>query len=52
MKEIGLEVNAEGNKHMFMSNHQTRGQNHSIRVANKFKKKWQRLYVWNDWNES
>jgi hypothetical protein len=34
-KEVGLEVNAEKTKYMFMSRHQTAGQNHSIKVGNK-----------------
>jgi hypothetical protein len=32
---IGLEVNAEKTKYMFMSHHQTAGQSNYIRVANK-----------------
>jgi hypothetical protein len=34
-KEIGLEVNSEKTKYMFMSRHQTAGQSNDIRVANK-----------------
>jgi hypothetical protein len=34
-KEISLEVNSEKTKYMFMSRHQTAGQSHYIRVANK-----------------
>jgi hypothetical protein len=34
-KEIGLEVNSEKTKYMFMSRHQTAGQRNYIRVANK-----------------
>jgi hypothetical protein len=34
-KEIGLEVNSEKTKYMFMSRHQTPGQSNYIRVANK-----------------
>jgi hypothetical protein len=34
-KEIGLEVNSEKTKYMFMSRHQTAGQSNYIRVANK-----------------
>jgi hypothetical protein len=34
-KEIGLEVNSEKTKYMFMSHHQTAGQSDCIRVANK-----------------
>jgi hypothetical protein len=34
-KEIGLEVNSEKAKYMFMSHHQTAGQRNYIRVANK-----------------
>jgi hypothetical protein len=34
-KEIGLEVNSEKTKHMFMSRHQTVGRSGHIRVANK-----------------
>jgi hypothetical protein len=33
-KEVGPEVNAEKTKYMFMSHHQTTGQNHYIWVAN------------------
>jgi hypothetical protein len=33
--EIGLEVNSEKTKYMFMSRHQTAGQGNYIRVANK-----------------
>jgi hypothetical protein len=34
-KEIGLEVNSERTKYMFMSCHQTAGQSNDMRVANK-----------------
>jgi hypothetical protein len=34
-KEIGVEVNSEKTKYMFMSRHQTAGQSNYIRVANK-----------------
>jgi hypothetical protein len=34
-REIGLEVNSEKTKYMFMSHHQTAGQSNYIRVANK-----------------
>jgi hypothetical protein len=34
-KEIGLEVNSEKTKYMFMSRHQTAGQSNYIRVVNK-----------------
>jgi hypothetical protein len=34
-KEVGLEINGEKTKYMFISHHQTTGQNHYIRVANK-----------------
>jgi hypothetical protein len=34
-KEIGLEVNSEKTKYMFMSRHQTAGQSNYIRVTNK-----------------
>jgi hypothetical protein len=34
-KEIGLEVNSEKSKYMFMSHHQTAGQSNYIRAANK-----------------
>jgi hypothetical protein len=34
-KEIGLEVNSEKTKYMFMSRHQRAGQSNYIRVANK-----------------
>jgi hypothetical protein len=35
-KEIGLEVNAEKTKYMFMSHEQNAGQNHNIKLDNKF----------------
>jgi hypothetical protein len=38
-KEIGLEVNSEKTKYMFMSHHQTAGQSNYIRVPNKSFKK-------------
>jgi hypothetical protein len=34
-KEIGLEVNSENTKYMFMSRHQSAGLSNYIRVANK-----------------
>jgi tRNA threonylcarbamoyladenosine modification (KEOPS) complex Cgi121 subunit len=34
-KEIGLELNSEKTKYMFMSCHQTAGKSNHIRVANK-----------------
>jgi hypothetical protein len=34
-QEIGLEVNSEKTKYMFMSRHQTAGQSNYIKVANK-----------------
>jgi hypothetical protein len=34
--EIGLEVNSEKTKYMFMSRHQTAGQSNYTRVANKY----------------
>jgi hypothetical protein len=34
-KEIVLEVNAKKTKYMLMSRHQTTGQNHYIKVANR-----------------
>jgi hypothetical protein len=33
-KEVGLEVNAERNKYMFLSHPQNAGQNHVIKIAN------------------
>jgi hypothetical protein len=33
IKEVGLEVNAEKPKYMFMSPHQNAGQSHNIKVA-------------------
>jgi hypothetical protein len=35
-KEIGLEVNAEKTKYMVMSRNQNAGQNHNIKIENKF----------------
>jgi coproporphyrinogen III oxidase-like Fe-S oxidoreductase len=34
-EEVSLEANAEKTKYMFMSHHQTMGQNRYIKVANK-----------------
>jgi hypothetical protein len=34
-KEVGLEANTEKTKYMFMSRHQTAGQNYYLKVANK-----------------
>jgi transcriptional regulator NrdR family protein len=34
-KEIGLEINSEKTKYMFMSHHQTAGKINYVRVANK-----------------
>jgi hypothetical protein len=45
-KEIGLEVNSEKTKYMFMSYHQTAGQSNYIRVANKSFEKWQVSSIW------
>jgi hypothetical protein len=45
-KEIGLEVNSERTKYMFMSRHQTAGQSNYIRVANKSFEKWQSSSIW------
>jgi hypothetical protein len=33
-KEVGIEVNAEKTKYMFMSYHQNAGQNHNVKMAN------------------
>jgi len=35
-KEVDLEVNAKEIKYMFMSHHQNPGQNHNIKVVNKY----------------
>jgi hypothetical protein len=42
-REVGLEVNAERTKYMFMSRHQTTGQKHYIKVALKM---WQSSNIW------
>jgi hypothetical protein len=34
-KEVGIEINGEKSKYMFMFCHQTAGQNHSMKIANK-----------------
>jgi hypothetical protein len=34
-KEVGLEVKAGNTKYMLLSRHQTLGQNHDIKIANK-----------------
>jgi ABC-type siderophore export system fused ATPase/permease subunit len=34
-KEVGLEVNTEKSKYMFLSRHQEVGQNHDIKTANR-----------------
>jgi hypothetical protein len=33
-RDVGLEINAEKTKYMFMSHHQNSGQNQNIRIAN------------------
>jgi hypothetical protein len=35
-EEVGMEVNAKKTKYMFLSCHQTIGDNHYIKVANKY----------------
>jgi hypothetical protein len=35
-KEVGLEVNAEKTKYLFMFHHQNVGENHNLMIANKF----------------
>jgi hypothetical protein len=37
-KEVGLEINAEKTKYMLLSYHQNAGQNHYIKIANRFLK--------------
>ena len=39
-KEIGLEVNAEKTKCMFVSQHQNAGQNHGIKMDDKCFERW------------
>jgi hypothetical protein len=45
-KEIGLEVNSEKTKCMFMSRHQTAGQCNYISVANKSFEKVAKFSIW------
>jgi hypothetical protein len=45
-KELGLEVNSEKTKYMFMSRHQTAGQSNYIRVANKSFEKVSKFKIW------
>jgi hypothetical protein len=33
---VGLEVNTDKTKYMFLSPHQNSGQNHDIKIANRF----------------
>jgi site-specific DNA-adenine methylase len=35
-KEVGPEVSAEKTEYMFLSRHQNAGQNHDIKIANRF----------------
>jgi hypothetical protein len=35
-KEVGLEVNTEKTKCMLLSHHQIAGQNHDMKIANRF----------------
>jgi predicted esterase YcpF (UPF0227 family) len=35
-QEVGLEVNTEKTKYMLLSHHQNAGQNHNIKIANKY----------------
>jgi len=39
-KEIGLEVNGEKAKYMVVSQDQNAGQNHSIKIDDKFFERW------------
>jgi len=43
---VGLEVNAEETKYMFMSLYQNKGQNHNVKTANKSLKTLQNLNTW------
>jgi hypothetical protein len=45
-KEIGMEVNSEKTKYMFMSCHQTAGQSNDIREANKSFEKVASSSIW------
>jgi hypothetical protein len=45
-KEVGLEVNAEKTKYMLLSRHQTTGQNHDIKTANRFFENVAQLNIW------
>jgi hypothetical protein len=45
-KEIGLEVNSEKTKYMFMSRHQTTGQSNYIKEANKSFENWRSSSMW------
>jgi hypothetical protein len=45
-KEIGLQVNSEKTKYMFMSHHQTAGQSNYVRVANKSSEKVANSSIW------
>jgi hypothetical protein len=45
-KEVGLEVNTEKTKYMFLSRHQNAGQNHDIKIGNDLLKMWHSLDIW------
>jgi hypothetical protein len=46
IKKVGLEVNAEKAKYMFMYLHQITGQNHYIKLADIPLKIWQSSNIW------
>jgi hypothetical protein len=44
--EVGLEVNAEKTKYLFLSHHQNAGQNYEMKIANGCFQMWQSSDIW------
>jgi len=45
-REIGLEVNTNKTKYIFMSRHQNAGENHNLLIDGKSFKAWKSLNIW------
>jgi ABC-type transport system substrate-binding protein len=45
-KKIGLKVNTEKTKFIFLSHHQNAGQNHNIKMANRSFEMWHSSNIW------
>jgi hypothetical protein len=51
-KQVGLEVNTEETKYMLLSRHQKAGQNHDIKIANRWFENVNSSDIWNDYSKS